>query len=85
MKLNAEQKSVKWMLDLLYKFDKIKERRWNTFAATYGTVVACLPLSNHRVLVYCKKVSACVQNTQPLLVEMYAKLVLSSKSNEARI
>lgn len=71
------------MMGLVSKFCKARKMVLDTCTNTYATAKVFLHLPKHRRLVDCEKDSAGFPDALTLLVEVYAKVVLSLGSDIA--
>lgn len=79
--LRAEQKIVGWMMDLMAIFSRPVHLVADFGVRTLAVAILCLLLSEYRHFVGCKMDEGCVQDAVPGLVEVYARLVLSTRSD----
>lgn len=81
MVLRSEEKLVEWMTDRASKFRKAGELVLNTYTAILAAVKACFQLLEHCRFVDLEKYPACFQDALPLLMEVYAKQVITHESD----
>lgn len=81
MVLRIVQKSMEWVVDLVFKFCKAKALVPDTCADTLVTGKTCLMLPEYCRFVGSEKSSTCFQNAMLSLVEINTKHILSSQSN----
>lgn len=80
-RVRAEQKSVKWMMDIVERLTRPGDIVVDFTAGTFPVLKACMLLPKHRRFVGCDIDKMCVEASQQSAVLTYAKQVLSASSD----
>lgn len=81
LKMRAEQKSVRWMMDIIARMTRPGDLVVDFTAGTFPVMKACMQLPQHRRFIGCDKDHHCVAAASPSVVFTFAKQIWNPSSD----